>query len=447
MTTNQAVTGASAQEILDLCRNYTLYEWGTQEQVNPIPFVRAKGIYLWDADGKRYLDFNSQAMCVNIGHADDRVIQAINQQVSELPYVVPAHATEARGRLGQELARISPEGLTKSYITLAGADANEAAVRIARLYTGRHKIMTRYRSYHGSSQGVMYASGDFRRMPSEQGMTGVVRILDPYPYRSPLAVDPENFVDAYMQYLEDVIEREGPETIAAILLEPITGTNGIIVPPQGWFAGVRELCDRYGILLIDDEVMSGFGRTGKWFAIEHEGVAPDMMTIAKGLTSAIVPLGAVMVNDSISAHFEHNPLGHGITYGSHTVGCAAALATLSVYEEDNLISNAARMGEIIQNEYAAMTERHPSVGEGRGRGLFTVLELTADRRTKAPLMSVDPELTQRVDQFFRDEGMFVNVRGDFIFGNPPLSITEAELRWALSVVDRALDITDEAVRA
>lgn len=447
MTTDQAVSGASAQEILDLCREYTLYEWGTQEQINPIPFARAKGNYLWDADGKRYLDFNSQAMCVNIGHADDRVVQAIAQQVAELPYVVPAHATEARGKLGRELARISPPGLNKSYITLAGADANEAAVRIARLYTGRHKIITRYRSYHGSSQGVMYASGDFRRMPSEEGMAGVVRILDPYPYRSPLAVDPENFVDAYMQYLEDVIEREGPETIAAILLEPITGTNGIIVPPAGWYQGVRELCDRYGILLIDDEVMSGFGRTGKWFAIEHEDVVPDMMTIAKGLTSAIVPLGAVMVNDQIAAHFEHNPLGHGITYGSHTVGCAAALATLGVYEEDNLIENAVRMGEIIQAEYAAMTERHPSIGEARGRGLFTVIELTADRSTKEPLMSVDPELTRRVDQFFRDEGMFVNVRGDFIFGNPPLSISEEELRWALSVVDRALDITDKAVRS
>jgi len=447
MTTDQAVTAASAQEILDLCREYTLYEWGTQEQINPIPFVRAKGIYLWDADGKRYLDFNSQAMCVNIGHADDRVVQAIAEQVAELPYVVPAHATEARGRLGRELARISPKGLNKSYITLAGADANEAAVRIARLYTGRHKILTRYRSYHGSSQGVMYASGDFRRMPAEEGMTGVVRILDPYLYRSPLAVDQEDFVPAYMQYLEDVIQREGPETIAAILLEPITGTNGIIVPPDGWYQGIRELCDRYGILLIDDEVMAGFGRTGKWFAIEHEGVVPDMMTMAKGLTSAIVPLGAVMVNDSIAAHFEHNPLGHGITYGSHTVGCAAALATLSVYEEDGLIENAVHMGEIMQAEYAAMKTRHPSIGEARGRGLFTVLELTADRSTKEPLMSTNPELTAQVDQFFRDEGMFVNVRGDFIFGNPPLSISEEELRWALSIVDRALDITDAAVRS
>ncbi len=447
MSMEQPVSGASAQEILDLCREYTLYEWGTQEQVNPIPFARAKGNYLWDADGNRYLDFNSQAMCVNIGHADDRVVKAIADQVAELPYVVPAHATEARGRLGKELARISPEGLNKSYITLAGADANEAAVRIARLYTGRHKILTRYRSYHGSSQGVMYASGDFRRMPSEEGMTGVVRILDPYLYRSPLAVNEEDFVPAYMQYLEDVIQREGPETIAAILLEPITGTNGIIVPPEGWYRGVRELCDRYGILLIDDEVMAGFGRTGKWFAIEHEDVAPDMMTMAKGLTSAIVPLGAVMVNDRIAEHFEHNPLGHGITYGSHAVGCAAALATLSVYEEDNLIENAQRMGEIMQDEYAAMKDRHPSIGEARGRGLFTVIELTADRATKAPLMSIDPDLTHQVDQFFRNEGMFVNVRGDFIFGNPPLTITEEELRWALSVVDRALDITDEAVRA
>ena len=447
MTTEPAASGASAQEILDLCREYTLYEWGTQEQINPIPFVRAKGNYLWDADGKRYLDFNSQAMCVNIGHADDRVIAAINEQVSALPYVIPAHATEARGRLGKELARISPPGLNKSYITLAGADANEAAVRIARLYTGRHKILTRYRSYHGSSQGVMYASGDFRRMPSEEGMTGVVRILDPYLYRSPLAVNEEDFVPAYMQYLEDVVQREGPETIAAILLEPITGTNGIIVPPEGWYPGVRELCDRYGILLIDDEVMAGFGRTGKMFAIEHEEVVPDMMTMAKGLTSAIVPLGAVMVSDAIAEYLEQNPLGHGITYGSHTVGCAAALATLAVYEEENLIENAVRMGEIIQSEYAAMTERHPSIGEARGRGLFTVIELTADRLTKAPLMSIDPELTSRVDQFFRDEGMFVNVRGDFIFGNPPLSISENELRWALSVVDRALDITDEAVRS
>ena len=403
MTTEQSESGLSAEQILDLCRQYTLYEWTSQDQINPIPFARAKGVYLWDAEGKRYLDFNSQAMCVNIGHSDDRVIQAITEQLSALPFVVPAHGTEPRALLGRELARITPPGLNKAYFTLAGADANEAAIRMARQATGRHKILTRYRSYHGSSQGVMYASGDFRRLPSEAGMTGVVRILDPYPYRSPLAVDQEDFVDAYMQYLEDVIQREGPDTIAAILLEPITGTNGIIVPPPGWFKGVRELCDRYDILLIDDEVMSGFGRTGKWFAIEHEGVTPDIMTMAKGLTSAIVPLGAVMMNDRVANHFEHNAFGHGLTYGSHAVGCAAALATIRVYEEDGLIEHAARLGKIVQSEYAAMTERHPSIGEGRGRGLFTVLELTADRNARTPLLSVDPALTRRVDQFFRDE--------------------------------------------
>ena len=444
MTIEQATAGVSAAEILDLCRTYTLYEWTSQNAVAPIPFVRARGVYLWDAEGKRYLDFNSQAMNVNIGHADPRVAHAIGEQLAELPFIVPQHATAARGLLGRELARITPPGLNKAFFTNAGADANEAAIRMARLYTGRHKILTRYRSYHGGTQGVLYASGDPRRFAVEEGMSGVVRILDPYAYRSPLMVDDADLTPAYMRYLEEVIQQEGPHTIAAILLEPITGSNGIIVPPDGWMRGVRELCDRYGILLIADEVMSGFGRTGKWFAIDHEGVAPDLMSIAKGLTSGYVPLGAVMVSDRVAEHFETNPLVSGLTYNSHAVGCAAALATIAVYEEDGLIENAARLGDVLQAEYAAMMERHPSIGEARGRGLFTALEFVKDRETRAPLLSAEPEVAQRLGSFLRQEGIFAAIRGDWLFGNPPLCITEDELRWALSVVDRALDITDEA---
>ena len=444
MTTEQATAGVSASEILDLCRTYTLYEWTSQNAVDPIPFVRARGVYLWDAEGNRYLDFNSQAMNVNIGHADPRVAHAIGEQLAELPFIVPQHATAARGLLGRELARITPPGLNKAFFTNAGADANDTAIRMARLYTGRHKILTRYRSYHGGTQGVLYASGDPRRFAVEEGMTGVVRILDPYAYRSPLMVDDADLTPAYMRYLEEVIQQEGPHTIAAILLEPITGSNGIIVPPDGWMRGVRELCDRYGILLIADEVMSGFGRTGKWFAIDHEGVAPDLMTIAKGLTSGYVPLGAVMVSDRVAEHFETNPLVSGLTYNSHAVGCAAALATIAVYEEDGLIENAARLGDVLQAEYAAMMERHPSIGEARGRGLFTALEFVKDRETRAPLLSAEPEVAQRLGSFLRQEGIFAAIRGDWLFGNPPLCITEDELRWALSVVDRALDITDEA---
>ena len=444
MTTEQATAGVGAAEILDLCRTYTLYEWTSQNAVDPIPFVRAKGVYLWDAEGNRYLDFNSQAMNVNIGHADPRVAHAIGEQLAELPFIVPQHATAARGLLGRELARITPPGLNKAFFTNAGADANDTAIRMARLYTGRHKILTRYRSYHGGTQGVLYASGDPRRFAVEDGMTGVVRILDPYAYRSPLMVDDADLTPAYMRYLEEVIQQEGPHTIAAILLEPITGSNGIIVPPDGWMRGVRELCDRYGILLIADEVMSGFGRTGKWFAIDHEGVAPDLMTIAKGLTSGYVPLGAVMVSDRIAEHFETNPLVSGLTYNSHAVGCAAALATIAVYEEDGLIENAARLGDVLQAEYAAMMQRHPSIGEARGRGLFTALEFVKDRETRAPLLSAEPEVVQRLGSFLRQEGIFAAIRGDWLFGNPPLCISEDELRWALSVVDRALDITDEA---
>ena len=444
MTIEQATAGISASEILDLCRTYTLYEWTAQTAIDPLAFVRARGVYLWDAEGNRYLDFNSQAMNVNIGHADPRVAQAIGEQLAELPFIVPQHATAARGLLGRELARITPPGLNKAFFTNAGADANEAAIRMARLYTGRHKILTRYRSYHGGTQGVLYASGDARRFAVEDGMTGVVRILDPYAYRSPLMVDDADLAPAYLRYLEEVIQQEGPQTIAAILLEPITGSNGIIVPPDGWMRGVRELCDRYGILLIADEVMSGFGRTGKWFAIDHEGVAPDLMSIAKGLTSGYVPLGAVMVNDRVAEHFETNPLVSGLTYNSHAVGCAAALATIAVYEEDGLIENAARLGEVLQAEYAAMMERHPSIGEARGRGLFTALEFVKDRETRAPLLSAEPAVAQRLGSYLRAEGLFVAIRGDWLFGNPPLCITEDELRWALSIVDRALDITDEA---
>jgi taurine--2-oxoglutarate transaminase len=287
-------------QILPISREHAFYTWSAQAKINPIPIKRAKGVYFWDVDNKRYLDFNSMTMCVNIGHGDERVIRAIQEQAAELSYAAPGMATRVRALASRAVAEISPGGkLSKVLFTLGGADANENAIKIARAHTGRHKILARYRSYHGATAGAMAATGDPRRVTWEPNlMTGVVHFLDPYRYRSTFhrsnpSVSEADFTLDYLNHLEEIIRYEGPETIAAILMESVTGTNGIIIPPDGYMQGVRTLCDQYGILMIADEVMSGFGRTGRWFAIQHWDVIPDLMTMAKGLTSAYAPLGAV----------------------------------------------------------------------------------------------------------------------------------------------------------
>jgi taurine---2-oxoglutarate transaminase len=444
MTDRTDSAGMSGEDMVALSKRYTLFDWQAQQGVNPIPVERAEGVHFWSPDGTRYLDFNSQLMGVNIGHADRRVVEAIGRQAAQLSYISPFMATEARARLGQKLAEILPGDMEKVFFTLGGAEANENAIRMARAVTRRQKILARYRSYHGATLAAITLTGDPRRWANEPGIGGVVHVLDPYhgPFRK---VDD---AETALAYLEETIQLEGPGTIAAFILEPVTGTNGILVPPDGYLQGVRELCDRYGILMIADEVMAGFGRTGEWFAVNHWNVVPDIMTIAKGLTSSYVPLGAVAMRPNVAEHFETNPYYGGLTYNSHPLALAAALATIGVYEEDGLIENARKMGEVMRRHHTELTEKHPSVGAARNIGLFGVLELIRDRTTlepMAPFNGASDEM-KAIDRYLLDHGVYTMVRWWTVMTNPPLCIDEQQLGEGFAVMDEALTAADASVR-
>lgn len=442
-------------EIISLAREHVFWTWSAQAKVNPIPVKRAEGVYFWDVDERRYLDFNSMTMCVNIGHGNQHVIEAMVNQTRELPYAAPGMATKIRAQASKKIAEITPSGaLSKVLFTLGGADANENAIKLARAYTGKHKILTRYRSYHGATAGAMALTGDPRRLAWEPNlMGGVVHFLDPYRYRSTFhrnqpSVSETQFSQDYLNHLEEIIQYEGPETIAAILLESVTGTNGIIIPPQGYLKGVREICDRHNILLITDEVMSGFGRTGKWFAVEHWDVIPDMITMAKGLTSAYAPLGAVAMIPEIAAHFDETPYRGGLTYTAHPVSLAAAVANIEVLQNENLIENAADMGPILKRKLTDLGEAHPSVGDVRSIGLFGILELVKDRKTKesmAPWNSSSPEMNA-LRQYCLDHGLFLYTHWHTVLIIPPLIITEEELDEGFDILDNALEITDASIK-
>ncbi|MGB9234992.1 MAG: aminotransferase class III-fold pyridoxal phosphate-dependent enzyme [Terriglobales bacterium] len=444
MTTTTSVPAMTGQEIVDLTRKHTLYEWSAQSKVDPIPVARAKGIYFWTPEGKRFLDFNSQLMSVNIGHGDERVIQAITEQASTLAYANPFMATEVRARLGQKLAEIAPGDIDTFFFTNGGAEANENAIKLARFFTRRHKIIARYRSYHGATAGAISLTGDPRRWAVEPGMPGVVHVLDPY---HGIERGWES-AESSLALIEETIQMEGPHTIAGFILEPVTGTNGILVPPDGYLEGVRKLCDKYGILMIADEVMSGFGRTGKWFAVDHWKIIPDLMTMAKGLTSSYIPLGAVGMRQHIARHFDDKVFYGGLTYNSHPMGCATALATIRVYEEDDLIENARKMGEVMNSMGAGLLKKHRSVGAVRSIGLFGIVELVRSQKTRrpmAPFNGTSDEMTA-LGKFFRENGLYTFVRWNTFFTNPPLCIDEQQMREAFAIIDRGLEITDKAVK-
>ncbi|MGH9409368.1 MAG: aminotransferase class III-fold pyridoxal phosphate-dependent enzyme, partial [Vicinamibacterales bacterium] len=381
MKTVDTVAGLSGQAIVDLTKAHTLFEWSAQNAVDPIPVSGAKGCWFWTPDGKRFLDFNSQLMCVNVGHGDERVVRAIQQQAATLAYANPFMATEPRARLGKKLAEICPGDIDVFFFTNGGAEANENAIKLARQYTGRHKVLSFYRSYHGATAGSMMLTGDPRRWAAEPGMPGVVHVLNPY-HGVQRGWDT---AAAALARIEETIELEGAQTIAAFFLEPVTGTNGVLIPPDGFIQGVRDLCTKYGILMVADEVMSGFGRTGEWFAIDHWHVVPDLMTMAKGLTSAYVPLGAVGMRRPIADYFRERVFYGGLTYNSHPLACAAALATVQAYEEDGLIDNARRMGALMKTLMDGLVKKHAIVGAARAIGLFGLVELVKDRTSMEPL--------------------------------------------------------------
>ena len=430
-------------EIVELSKKHTISEWAVQGVVDPIPVARAEGVYFWTPEGKRFIDFNSQLMCVNIGHGNTRVIDAMRRQAEQVSYVIPAGmTTEGRARLGAKLAEITPGDIDVFFFTNGGAEANENAFKIARAHTGRPKILARYRSYHGATAGAMAATGEPRRW-TQPALPGFVHVLDPY-HGIQRGWDS---VDDALRHVDEVIQLEGPHTIAGFILESVTGTNGILVPPDGYMQGVRALCDKYGILMIADEVMSGFGRTGKWFAIDHWGVVPDLITMAKGITSAYVPLGAVGMRRSVADSFRDSPFPGGLTYSSHPVACAAALATIAVMEEEHLVDRAAQTGQLMAELLAQLSGRHRCVGAVRSIGLFGVVELVRNSRTKepmAPFNATSPEMTA-LARFFRQEGLFTFVRWNYFFTNPPLTITPEELREGFAIIDRALAAADASV--
>jgi taurine--2-oxoglutarate transaminase len=434
----------TADEIVELSLKHTLYDWQQQGTTRPIAVASARGSEFFTVDGKRYLDFNSQLMGVNIGHADPRVADAIAEQARTLPYISPFMATEVRARLGVKLAELMPGDIEKSFFTLGGAEANENAIRIAKAVTGRHKILARYRSYHGATYATISLTGDPRRWGNEPGMPGVVHVLDPYHGIQQGWDDPETA----LAYLEETISLEGPETIAAFILETVTGTNGILIPPDGYLQGVRELCSRYGILMIADEVMCGFGRTGEWFAVNHWDVVPDIITMAKGLTSSAIPLGAVGLAPQVSAYFDDHVFWGGLTYNSHPLALAAALATIGVYEEDGLLEHTRKMGDVMARHHHELMDKHPSVGEVRNLGLFGIVELVRSRQTMEPMAPFNgtSEEMKAISAFLNERGLFTMVRMNGIMTNPPLCITEEQLGEGFAIIDEALALANEGVR-
>jgi taurine--2-oxoglutarate transaminase len=440
-------------EILSTALEHNFWTWSAQAKVSPIPVIHAKGVYFWDVDGKRYLDFNSMTMCVNIGHGDERVINAIIEQARTLPYAAPGMATKPRAVLGKLLSEITPGNLDHFLFTLGGADANENAVKLARGFSGKHKILARYRSYHGASAGAMALTGDPRRVPWEPNlMPGVVHFLDPYRYRSTFhrtnpEISDEDFTKDYLNHLEEIIYYEGPETIAAILLESVTGTNGIIIPPNGYLQGVRELCDKHKILLIADEVMSGFGRTGKWFAVDNWNIVPDLMTMAKGLTSAYAPLGAVAMKPEIAAAYNDIVYQGGLTYTAHPISLAAAIANIQVMQDDHIIEHTQAMSPILHRKLTDMGEQHPSVGEVRSIGLFGIIELVRNRKTKEPMTPWNGSSAEmvRLRKGLLDKGLYLYAHWHTLLIIPPLIINEEQLAEGFAILDKALSITDESV--
>jgi len=442
-------------QILPLSLEHNFWTWSAQGKVSPIPVKRSQGVYFWDVNDKRYLDLNSMVMCVNIGHGDQRVIQAIINQAQELPFAGPGMATRPRARLGQLLAEITPPGLTRFLYTLGGADANENAIKLARAFTGRSKILTRYRSYHGATYGAIAATGDPRRSAWEPAvMPGVVHFLDPYRYRSTFHrtnpnISDEDFTRDYLNHLEEIILYERPETIAAVMVESVTGTNGIIIPPPGYMQGLRELCNKYDILLICDEVMSGFGRTGEWFAVNHWNVNPDIMTMAKGLTSGYAPLGAVAMRQEIADTFKDKVYEGGLTYNGHPLSLAAAIAVIEAMQADHMVEHARQMGEVLSDMLQELVDRHPSVGEVRSIGLFGILEIVRNRQTRepmAPFGGSSPEMNA-FKKYMSDHGVFLYTHWHTVLIIPPLIITPEELAEGFAILDQALEITDAAVKS
>jgi len=441
-----------AKTTYDYDREYVIHSWSVQSKRNPLVVNRAEGIYFWGTSfpsgkEKKYLDMASQLVNSNIGHQHPKVVAAVKEQADKLCFAAPSFANEKRSELAKMLADIAPGDLKCSFFTNAGADANENAIKIARMYTKKSKVITRYRSYHGATYGAIALTGDPRRPPVEPTMPGVVRALDPYCYRCPFGQKEGACRLECAKHIEEVIMYENPDTVAAVLFESITGSNGVFIPPKAYYEEVRRICDKYGILLIADEVMSGFGRAGTWFAIQNFGVAPDIMTVAKGINSGYVPLGAVIMSEKVAAGIKDDFLYCGLTYSGHPLACAAAVATIKAYKDERIIENSAKMGNVLAGYLADMKRKHPSVGDARNIGLFGVLELVKDRGTREPIVpwnGTGPVMAA-VNDYLMGKGVFLYSRWNYMFVVPPIIIDERQMADAFEAIDGALALADASL--
>jgi len=432
-------------EVFAMDRAHVFHSWSAQKALKPLPIAAAEGSYFWDYDGNRYLDFSSQLVNTNIGHQHPRVTAAIAAQAAKLTTIAPQYANEARGEAATRLAALAPDGMEKVFFTGGGADANENAIRMARLHTGRTKVLSFYRSYHGNTGTAITSTGDPRRWPNEFAI-GHVHFFGPYLYRSAFWASTEaEESQRALRHLEQVIQMEGPATIAAVLLESIVGTAGVLIPPAGYLAGVRELCDRYGIVYIADEVMCGFGRAGRWFAFEDHGVVPDLITFAKGSNSGYVPAGGVIISDAIAATFDDRVFPGGLTYSGHPLACASIVATIDVMKDEDIIGNGVRVGErVLGPGLHELAARHPVIGEVRGTAVFWALDLVSNRETRemlAPYGGSSEAMNALVAEC-RARGLVPFVNYNRLHVVPPVTVTESEAKEGLAILDEALAVAD-----
>lgn len=441
----------SAEEVKKLDKEYVLHSWSVQNKLDPMVVRKAEGIYFYDDKGKKYYDMSSQLVNLNIGYGNQKVIDAIKEQAEKLPFMGPGYAVDVKSELAERILEIAPDNMGKVFFTLGGADANENAIKMARMYTGRKKVFSRYRSYHGSTMGSGNLTGEPRRFACEiTPIPGYVKFFDPYIYREKIEFKSEKeAADFYVAKLREQVIYEGPETVAAIEVETVTGSNGCIIPPDGYLQGIRDICDEFGIMMICDEVMMGYGRTGKYFACENWGVKPDIISFAKGITCGYVPLGGVIVDKKIAEYFDDHMLSCGLTYSGHPLACAAGCATLDVYKELDLIKGAEEKGKLLGTILEDLKAKHKSIGDVRYIGLFAGVELVKDRETKEPLVPYgkDPEgIMGKIVGKLKEEGFSTYSHENTIIVAPPLIITEEELKDAMKIMDKVLDYVDELVK-
>ena len=439
----------TGEEIKSTLTSYNLQSWSKQRGLNPIPVVKGEGIYFWDDQGNRYTDMSSQLVNMNLGFGNKAIGDAIKKQVDQYCFISPSYGAESRAKLAKKIVELMPDNMGKVFFTNAGADANENAVKMARMFTGKNKIFSRYRSYHGSSFGAGNLTGEPRRYPLEPGIPGFVKIFDPYLYREAISFESEEAATAYyIRKLEEQIQYEGPDSIAAIAMETVTGSNGVIIPPKGYMPGVRALCDQYGILMICDEVMTGWGRTGKLFGFENFDVKPDIVTFAKGVTCGYIPLGGCVVSKEIAAYFDDHLLSCGLTYSGHPLACAAGIACVEYYEEAHILDNVVAVGKVLGEKLEEMKTAHPSVGDVRYIGLFSAVELVKDKVTKEPLVPYgrDPEgVMGKIIGMLKEKGFMTYSHENMILIAPPLIITKEQLIEELAKLDEVLDNVDRKI--